>query len=213
MHRGRFFGFWALLGVVLTGGASAETAYTTNTVNMRAGPSREYPVVTRLGGGTPVEVAGCIDDWSWCDVIAGPDRGWVYAGNLEYPYESRRVPIIRYGRDVGLPIVVFSAGPYWDTYYRGRPWYGRRQYWVNRPVIMHGPAVVHPGARSLGPRPLGPRPAVVERSRPVNRPHVDHGRPVERSRADTPRHVERSRPQPHSGGSHPDRKRPPGGGR
>ena len=52
---------------------------------MRAGPSQDYELVMKLPAGTRVEVGGCVDDWTWCDVFVGPDRGWVYAGNLEYP--------------------------------------------------------------------------------------------------------------------------------
>jgi hypothetical protein len=45
---------------------------------------------------------------------------------------------------MGLAVVPFAVGPYWDTYYRGRPWYGRRSYWVGRPVPHHT-IVIHPG--------------------------------------------------------------------
>src|SRR3954471_25079429 len=48
--------------------ALAQEAYTTRTVNVRAGPDLSYPVVAGLGGGAPVQVFGCLDDWSWCDV-------------------------------------------------------------------------------------------------------------------------------------------------
>lgn len=225
MHRGRANGSWVLLGFAVTGFASAETAYTTKSVNMRAGPGREYPAVTRIREGTPVEVAGCLEDWTWCDVIAKGDRGWVYAGSLDYPYEGERAPILSRGQYYGLPVIGYSPGLYWDTYYRGRPFYGRRDYWVSRPFAGHRSVVIHPGGP---PRPgsIGPRPIVVERSRPGYRSRVDHPRTVERSRTRTvershvetqrrvesPRHVEsqRARPQPHAAAPRPDRKKPGG---
>ena len=80
---------------------------------------------------------GCIDDYSWCDVVFGANRGWIYAGSLAYPYQSGRVPILGYGAIIGLPIITFSIGNYWDSYYRGRPWYRNRSYWVNRPPPRH----------------------------------------------------------------------------
>lgn len=178
-------------GLVVPSALSAETAYTTKSVNVRAGPSRDYPVVVRIPGGVPVEVAGCVDDWTWCDVMTGDDRGWVYAGNIEYPYQDRRVVVLQNGPIIGFPIISFSIGPYWDSYYRGRPWYSRRDYWVQRPPPPRW--VGQP--RSTVVRPAGPRP-----SRPVvGRPPGNRAQPqaphpnVARPPAGRPQAV---RPQP-----------------
>jgi uncharacterized protein YraI len=159
MKRAHFF----LLGIgfsLVVSAASAETAYTTKSVNLRAGPSRDYEVVVRAPGGVPVEVYGCVDDWTWCDVSLGDDRGWVYAGNLEYPYHNRRVVVLGHGPLVGFPIVTFSVDSYWDNYYRGRPWYSRRSYWDHRPPPAHW--IGSPGSR----RPVV-QPYVARPSRPV----------------------------------------------
>jgi uncharacterized protein YraI len=159
------------LAVAVPAAASAETAYTTKSVNLRAGPSRDYELVARAPAGVPVEVYGCVDDWTWCDVSLGDDRGWVYAGNLEYPYQNRRVVILYNGPIVGFPIVTFSVGPYWDTYYRGRPWYSRRSYWDHRPPPVRW-------IRPPGSRPPGYRPPTQRPSRPaVVRPDVNRPRP------------------------------------
>jgi len=115
--------------------ASAQEAYTTRTVNVRAGPDTGYPVVSALGAGAPVQVFGCLDDWSWCDVGFGYDRGWVYAPYLNYVYQGRRVPFYTYAPTFGIPISTFSVGSYWDRYYHGRPWYGRRDYWEQRSPV------------------------------------------------------------------------------
>jgi uncharacterized protein YraI len=100
-----------------------------NGTEIFAGPGDEYPLVARLGPGVRVEVNGCISDYSWCDVFFGGNRGWVYAGELSYPYRSGRVPILQYGPSLSLPIISFSLGNYWDRYYRGRPWYHDRGNW------------------------------------------------------------------------------------
>lgn len=48
--------------------ASAQDAYTSRPMNVRAGPNRDYPLVAQLDAGAPLDVHGCLDDWSWCDV-------------------------------------------------------------------------------------------------------------------------------------------------
>jgi uncharacterized protein YraI len=112
--------------------ALAQEAYTNRTANVRAGPDQTYPVVAQLPPGVGLHVIGCIDGYRWCDVVFGGNRGWVYAGSLSYPYQSGRVPILGYGPVIGIPIITFSIGNYWDSYYRGRPWYRNRSYWVDR---------------------------------------------------------------------------------
>jgi len=181
-----------ITGLAFSTGAFAETAFTTKVVNLRAGPGKDYPVVSRVPPGTPVDVAGCLDDYAWCDASIGPDRGWVYSGNLEYPYEGHRVVILHEGPAIGLPIVPFAVGPYWDTYYRNRPWYGRRSYWAGRPYASHGVWVRPPGYR----RPGGP--VVVRPGRGPDGRRLEH-RPGPRAVAPRPvvqpRHEERRRPE------------------
>jgi uncharacterized protein YraI len=135
---------------------SAQDAFTTRSVNVRAGPDTSYPPVATLGGGAPVQVMGCLDDWSWCDVAFEDNRGWVYAPYLSYVYQGARVPFYTYAPSFGIPIVVFSLGSYWDRYYRGRSWYGRRDYWEHR--------APPPRVRPSGPPPRATPPSSRERS-------------------------------------------------
>jgi uncharacterized protein YraI len=53
--------------------ATAQEARSTKWVNLRAGPARDYPLVARLGPGTPLAVQGCTEGFGWCDVIAPSD--------------------------------------------------------------------------------------------------------------------------------------------
>lgn len=155
--------------------ALAQEAYTSRTANVRAGPDRTYPVVAQLPPGVALQVMGCIDDYSWCDVVFGDNRGWIYAGSLSYPYQDRRVPILGYGPAIGIPIITFSIGNYWDSYYRGRPWYRNRTYWINRspPRFRPEPRFER---RSVPSREFNRRSNEPQRVEP--RPHVD--RPVVR---------------------------------
>jgi uncharacterized protein YraI len=112
--------------------AAAQTAKTTTSVNVRAGPEKMFPTVTWLLSGTSVTVAGCVSNWRWCDVIAGRDRGWVYARFLAVPFNGTAVAIVNGGPNLGLPQVDFSLGPYWDEHYRGQSWFAQKATWQGR---------------------------------------------------------------------------------
>jgi uncharacterized protein YraI len=112
--------------------ASADNAFTLRDVEVYTGPGSEYPPVATLPPNTSVNIAGCLSDWSWCDVDFADSRGWVYAADLGYPYQNNRVVIIEYGPRLGIPVVAFSLPAYWDAHYRGRPWYREREVWVTR---------------------------------------------------------------------------------
>jgi uncharacterized protein YraI len=121
--------------------AMAADGYVTGEVNMRAGPDSSYPSVVMLGSGTEVSIQGCVDGWSWCDVAAGGNRGWVAGSYLQENYQGQRVYIPSYGVQIGIPIIAFVFGAYWDNYYRNRPWYGQREHWSHvtpnyRPVAV-----------------------------------------------------------------------------
>lgn len=113
--------------------ASAETAYTNAAVNLRAGPDAGYPRIATLRAGQRVEIHGCINDWSWCDISVGRERGWVSAGYLGSDYRGRRVAVSGYGTQMGLPVLGFVLGTYWDSHYRGRSWYSQRSHWEQHP--------------------------------------------------------------------------------
>lgn len=174
--------------------AMAQQAFTSKPVNLRAGPARDYPLVAQLGPGTPVQVAGCVNGYSWCDVtLQDGNRGWVYAQNLNYPYQGNQVPLLTYGSAIGLPIIAFSLGAYWGQNYRGRPWYGQQSHWAHRPHRPRPPTVrPPPRPRPPGVFPQPPqRPGFGNGQRPPQggaRPPGNGGRP--------PHGGNRPRPQP-----------------
>ena len=76
--------------------ALAENAVTTDVASVRAGPDSSYPEVAQLDADTPIQVMGCLDDWSWCDVSFDEYRGWLYAPDITYEYEGGYVPFYSY---------------------------------------------------------------------------------------------------------------------
>jgi uncharacterized protein YraI len=112
--------------------AAAQTARTTTSVNVRAGPEKIFPTVTWLLSGTSVTVVGCVATWRWCDVIAGRDRGWVYTRFLAVPFNGSAVTIVNGGPNLGLPQVDFALGPYWDTHYQEQRWFAQKSHWQSR---------------------------------------------------------------------------------
>jgi len=152
--------------VLVPAAAAADPAVTTQSVNMRAGPGVSYPVVAYLAPNLSVDVAGCVAGYQWCDVIAGPNRGWVYAAYLSSYYNNAPIALSSGAPYIGIPLITFSIGSYWDSYYRGRPWWNDRAYWYDRHNHEHGQGQHYVQA----PRHYGPG-----RDGQANRGHEWHG--------------------------------------
>jgi uncharacterized protein YraI len=119
--------------------AQAAEGYVTGNVNLRAGPDPGYPRIALIRAGTYVDVLGCTEGWEWCDVIVYGDRGWVAGNYVEYEYRDRPVLLPAYGAQIGVPIITFVIGNYWDSHYRGRPFYRERDRWYRRPIVHRPP--------------------------------------------------------------------------
>lgn len=146
----------AALSLFTSASAFASGGYVRGNVQMYAGPDYGYPGVFMLSAGSPVAIEGCIDGWSWCDVEVGGNRGWVPGGYLQEEYGGQLVLIPSYGVQIGIPIVTFVFGTYWNDYYRNRPWYGQRERWSHfspqyRSVSSrNGSYVGNPGRSAAG---------------------------------------------------------------
>ena len=112
--------------VAIPAGAAhaSEKAVATTNVNLRAGPSTDYPVVDVLVAGEGLRVFGCLQTRSWCDVRFRGQRGWIsanyialtggnYSGRHDFdPYSA--------------PVITFSVDNYWGDHYRSRNFYRDR---------------------------------------------------------------------------------------
>lgn len=203
----RRFLITALLSLAVAGPAAAQVAngVVTSYVDLYAGPDIGYPPIAQLPAGTPVAIQGCLEGWSWCDVITMGTRGWVAGTFVQYTYQNQPVIVADYGARIGIPIVAFSIGVYWDNYYRNRPFYRNRDYWYHRPIAPRPPPRPpgwRPGYRPPAPGP-GHRPPPSAGYRPSpgrppeNRPPSNHRPPPQYNRPAPPAH------QPPSGGNRP----------
>lgn len=112
--------------------AAETTATITNPVNVRSGPDRSLPNVTWLVSGTRVTVVGCVANWSWCDVVSGRDRGWVYSRYLSVPFQGSSRFILNEGPRLGLPVIDFALGAYWDEHYASKRFFPQKAKWQTR---------------------------------------------------------------------------------
>lgn len=106
--------------------ASALPGYATSRVEIKAGPDRDYPTVGVVRRGSSITINGCLNDWTWCDVTASRDRGWVRGDSIQAVQRGRR---IAYGAAWTVPTFAFNFGTYWDAHYKGRPFYKERSKW------------------------------------------------------------------------------------
>ena len=162
------------LSLAFPGLAQAADAYVTGNVNLRAGPDPDYPLIDQIPAGTEVSVQGCTGGWEWCDVIVYGDRGWIAGNYIEYEYDDRPVLLPEYGAQIGIPIVTFVMGNYWDHYYRSRPFYRERDRWYSRPISRRPPPppMSHPYAGRPMPAGGGHR-----RDHDAGRPATEYQRP------------------------------------
>lgn len=117
---------------------AATPAVTIGTVNLRAGPSTSYPVVTVVSAGTTIVTHGCLADYAWCDVGIGPVRGWMSARWILVSQAGSTVVLTpAVAPAVGIGVVTFGK-VYWDSYYAGYPFYPRWAAYAPPPVPVYG---------------------------------------------------------------------------
>lgn len=193
-----------MAAVLLTScaGAWAQNAQTTSPADLYAGPDDSYPMVAQLDSNTPVQVYGCLDDWSWCDVGVDEARGWLYAPDMTYAYQGGYVPLYQYAPSLGIAVVPFSLDVYWGRYYHERPWFGQRGDWDHRRIDHHRPSGPPPSA---GPPPR-PQPGPRVAARPDDHHPLHLGSAAPPAHTEAPPHAEESRPP---AGPHPDHHAPP----
>lgn len=114
----------ALLAAGISTATAATIAVSTGNVNLRAGPSTAYPVVTTVPVGMRIVTHGCLAGYTWCDIAFGPYRGWVSSNYIQIVFNGAPVVLSApVATSVGITVVAFNQA-YWNNYYRAYPWYG-----------------------------------------------------------------------------------------
>jgi uncharacterized protein YraI len=120
-----------LAALSATAAKAATAAIAVTTVNLRAGPSTTYPVVTVVPAGNAISLHGCNASYSWCDIAYGIHRGWVSAGYVQVIYRSAPVIVTpAVAPRLGIVVVNYDRA-YWERHYVRYPWYAP---WPYRPV-------------------------------------------------------------------------------
>jgi uncharacterized protein YraI len=188
----------ALFAATLPVAAHAATAVTTSNVNLREGPSTDYPVIMTLPASAAVEIEGCAQ--GWCKVDYSGAAGWM---SEDYLQGLASPPTIV------LPVpIVLPGHRYRPPHYGYRPPHHRPPVVVPRPP--HRPP--HGGPRPPHNRPPGTRPPGG--GRPGIHPPPQH-RPPSGGRPGGGAPGHRPPPsggRPGGGGGGPGHGRPGGGG-
>lgn len=141
MHAAAF-GLLVCLAWPASQATAASPAITSASVNMRAGPGTQYPVVFSLPAGAQVTAHGCLADYSWCDASLGAARGWVAASYMRFVQQGQPVVVAApVAAAVGVSVIVFNQA-YWQVHYAHRPWYG---HWDRYNHGLHHPLPPRPG--------------------------------------------------------------------
>lgn len=134
----------AAAAVVLTVAAApkAEAAYydgyAAAKLNVRAGPSGNYPIIGQIGRGAPLNVRGCVQGYKWCDVSTGGFRGWVAGKHIRADYRSRNDSVSVLGSLLGLNVVTYDERNYWGNYYYDRDFYRTKYGWNDNDSRRYG---------------------------------------------------------------------------
>ena len=161
--------------------AQAAEGYATANVNMRAGPSTDFPAITVIPDGRGVEIHGCLSDTPWCDVSYAGNRGWVSGNYVQAIYQERRVRVEPdYYTRLGIPSVVFSIGSYWNNHYRNRSFYQDRDRWSRgQNGDFKQKPIVRPREETRKPTPaIKPSPSINQPTIGKNHPNSVNKQPV-----------------------------------
>jgi uncharacterized protein YraI len=118
----------AAISLAPASASAAFNGWTDRPTTQRAGPGPQNPNNGFIPAGQQVRIYGCLRGVTQCDVSWRGNRGWVPGSALNGFYRNKRVPLLSFGPQLGLPFITFNFG-YWDDHYRGKPFFKQRGNW------------------------------------------------------------------------------------
>ncbi len=98
-----------LIGTLGAGAALADTsAIAVTDLNLRAGPSPAQPVIAVIPNQGAVNITGCIEASSWCQVDFNGTQGWAYGDYLSASLDGGSVRVIENRSKIDLNTVTYD---------------------------------------------------------------------------------------------------------
>lgn len=98
----------AAAAAALPSAAFALPATVLTDVALRTGPGPAYPIIGTIDRQAIVEVEGCVDAATWCQVSWNGRTGWTYATYLAHETQGRVVVLPEARPQVQVPTIVYQ---------------------------------------------------------------------------------------------------------
>lgn len=106
MNR-RLLAATAFAAFAVPAAALALPATVLTDVALRTGPGPAYPIIGTIDRQAIVEVEGCVDAATWCQVSWNGRTGWTYASYLAHEMQGRVVVLPDARTQVQVPTIVY----------------------------------------------------------------------------------------------------------
>lgn len=98
----------AFAAFAIPAAALALPATVLTDVALRTGPGPAYPIIGTIDRQAIVEVEGCVDAATWCQVSWNGRTGWTYASYLAHETQGRVVVLPDARTQVQVPTIVYQ---------------------------------------------------------------------------------------------------------
>ena len=104
----RFAPAFAVAVLTMSTSAFAFQGTAATDVPLRSGPGPTHSIIATVDRNTVVEVEGCIETGTWCQVTAGGQRGWIWGATLTAQRGGQTVVLSEQRQALQIPTVVYQ---------------------------------------------------------------------------------------------------------